>query len=85
MKNQTTTFSVTYKIIENHIKKALFILSLLLFSCSNDNEPNCDAELQEIETVRTQARINCNGSTTCISKINRDYEAKKQEVLNKCK
>lgn len=71
--------------IRKFIYFALALLALcLLFSCTDNTEPNCDTELEQIETQRQDGWSRCNGSTTCISSINQSYESRKREILNNC-
>jgi hypothetical protein len=66
------------------MKKLLLLLVICFVSCSED-KPNCDSQLQQLETLRSQGWINCNGSAACVQKIESDYQKKKSEVLNNCK
>lgn len=66
------------------MKKILILLAICCISCSEDKQ-DCDKELQQLENLRSQGWINCNGTTTCVQKIEADYQKKRNEVLKNCK
>jgi len=66
--------------------KKLLLLLVFIFalSCTKEESKNCDADLQELKEMQQQGWEHCNGNIPCISKINQDYEKRKQEILNNC-
>lgn len=65
------------------MRKFLLILSMLFLSCSNDDA--CDKQLDEAYKNYETALNNCNGSLTAMYEVKRQFEIKKQSILNNCK
>ncbi len=65
-------------------KLILFLIVLSVSSCSLDDTKDCDDKLQKLEDLRSKGWTNCNGSASCVQKIEKDYEKNKNEVLRNC-
>ncbi len=65
------------------MKIIILILSLFLFSCTK--EDSCDEQLSKINKEYISAMQNAGYSLSALTEITRQYEIRKQSVLNNCK
>ena len=65
------------------MKKFILIISIIFFSCSNDQ--NCDKQLKDLDDKYKSSIQNAGSSNSAFNEITRQYQSQRQSILNNCK